>query len=183
MNGRSPASQASRAAAVSSGCSCKAAPSAAPPRSEDVAPEHRQDPSWLRTGKGRDGCRVPLPWSGDRPPYGFGPGTGQPWIPQPDDWGSMTVSAQSRDPGSTLAFYRTALAARREHALGAGVEVEVRVDGDLLELRRGPLTVLLNCGTAPVPLPDGEVVVASGAVDGELPPDTAVWVTRRGWTR
>ena len=51
----------------------------------DVAPEFRQDPSWLRTGEvGRDGCRVPIPWSGDAAPYGFGPGAEQPWLPQPD---------------------------------------------------------------------------------------------------
>ena len=146
----------------------------------DVAPEHRQDPSWFRTGRpGRDGCRVPIPWSGDRPPYGFGPGTGQPWIPQPDDWARLTVAAQEGDPGSTLSFYRRALAARRAHALGAGDRVDVRVEGDVLELRRGPLTVLLNCGTTPAPLPEGEVVVASGQVDGELPPDTAVWLRGR----
>ena len=42
-----------------------------------VAPEHRQDPSWFRSGQqGRDGCRVPLPWSGEAPPFGFGPGAG-----------------------------------------------------------------------------------------------------------
>ncbi len=64
----------------------------------DVAPEHRQDPSWFRTGKpGRDGCRVPMPWSGDRPPYGFGPGDQQPWIPQPDNWSALTAAAQTGD--------------------------------------------------------------------------------------
>ena len=58
----------------------------------DVAPEDWQDPASLRTGeRGRDGCRVPIPWEGDRPPYGFGPGDGQPWIPQPDDWADLSV--------------------------------------------------------------------------------------------
>ena len=39
----------------------------------------RQDPIYFRTGgkeKGRDGARVPLPWSGDRAPFGFT--TGKP---------------------------------------------------------------------------------------------------------
>ena len=66
----------------------------------DVAPEHRQDPSWFRTGKpGRDGCRVPMPWAGSAPPYAFGPGPGAPWIPQPADWGALTVERQQGDSG------------------------------------------------------------------------------------
>jgi len=143
----------------------------------DLAPEHRQDPAWFRTGKpGRDGCRVPLPWSGERPPYGFGPGGEQPWIPQPEDWAGHTVAAQQADPDSTLAFYRRALIARRKHAVDAGDEVAVDATGDVLTLRRGPLTVLLNCGTTPVPVPPGDQVIASGPIDGLVPPDTAVWV-------
>ena len=40
----------------------------------DVPPEDRQDPVWFRTGNpGRDGARVPIPWRGTRPPYGFSP--------------------------------------------------------------------------------------------------------------
>ena len=123
----------------------------------DVAPEDRQDPSWFRTGEvGRDGCRVPIPWSGDSAPFGFGPGDAQPWIPQPDEFKGLTVEAQTGVEGSTLEFYRAALAARREHALPAGDEVTlVEATGDVLELHRGDLRVLLNCGTTDVPLPDG----------------------------
>jgi alpha-glucosidase len=145
----------------------------------EVAPEHRQDPSFLRTGEvGRDGCRVPIPWSGTEAPYGFGPGTGQPWIPQPADWAALTVEAQTGDPSSTLEFYREALRARREFAWTAGDEVEVVEAGpDVLVLRRGPLTVVLNCGDAPVELPAGELVLASGPVEGsKLPADTAAWL-------
>ena len=145
----------------------------------DVAPEHRQDPAWFRTREpGRDGCRVPLPWSGAEPPFGFGPGEGQPWIPQPDSWKSLTVEAQQDDPGSTLSFYRAALGHRRRHATPAGEVVEL-VDGgeDVLAFRRGPLTVVLNCGEKPVELPAGEVLLGSGPLDqGLLPPDTAAWL-------
>lgn len=143
----------------------------------DVAPEHRQDPSWFRTGEvGRDGCRVPMPWSGGLPPYGFGPGADQPWIPQPDDWAGLTVEAQTGVGGSTLEFYRAALAARRALPHAETVEVEVR--GDLLLLRREGLTVALNCGELAAELPDGgSVVLASGPVPaGTLPPDTAAWL-------
>ncbi|WP_284532237.1 glycoside hydrolase family 13 protein [Nocardioides sp. T2.26MG-1] len=144
----------------------------------EVEPEFRQDPSWFRTGKpGRDGCRVPLPWSGATPPFGFGPGQGQPWIPQPAEWAELTVEAQAADPGSTLAFYRAALAARREFSETAGEEIELVDAGEqVLSFRRGPVTVLVNCGTEPVPLPDGDVLMASGPVEGALPPDTAVWI-------
>jgi alpha-glucosidase len=143
----------------------------------DVAPAFRQDPSWFRTGEpGRDGCRVPLPWGGDQPPYDFGPGTGQPWIPQPADWASLTVEAQAADPDSTLTFYKRALAARRDQADTGGHVEMLDLGTDVLAFRRGPLTVVLNCGTAPVPLPPGEVLVASGPVTEELPGDTAAWL-------
>ena len=144
----------------------------------DVEPEDRQDPSWFRTGEvGRDGCRVPIPWSGDSAPFGFGPGDAQPWIPQPDEFKGLTVEAQTGVAGSTLEFYRTALAARREHALPAGDEVaRVVATGDVLELQRGELRVLLNCGSADVPLPAGRVLVSSGPVSDVLPPDTCVWL-------
>jgi alpha-glucosidase len=144
----------------------------------DVAPEHRQDPSYLRTGEvGRDGCRVPIPWGGTEVPYAFGPGAAQPWIPQPADWSELTVEAQASDPDSTLAFYRDALRVRREFAWTAGDDVElVDLGADVLAFRRGPLTVVLNCGDAAVELPEGEVLLASGPVDDKLPPDTAAWL-------
>jgi alpha-glucosidase len=146
----------------------------------DVAPVDRQDPAFLRTGEvGRDGCRVPMPWSGTEAPYGFGPGGSQPWIPQPADWAPLTVEAQAGDPDSTLTFYQQALRARRDFAWTAGDTVELLDLGtDVLAFRRGPLTVVLNCGDAPVELPDGELLLASGPVDGKLPADTAAWLRR-----
>jgi alpha-glucosidase len=66
---------------------------------------------------------------------------------------------------------------RRELAWTAGSVVELLDLGeDVLAFRRGPLTVVLNCGVAPVELPDGELVLASGPIDGKLPPDTAAWL-------
>jgi alpha-glucosidase len=153
----------------------------------DVSPEHRQDPSWFRTGEvGRDGCRVPMPWGGEKPPFDFGPGEGQPWIPQPEEWTDLTVAAQSGVPGSTLEFYRSTLAARGELATTAGEEVEL-LDlpgpggADVLAFRRGPLLVVLNCGATPVDLPAGDLVLASGELPDSgagrrLPPDTAAWL-------
>ncbi|MEU9028261.1 alpha-amylase family glycosyl hydrolase [Streptomyces sp. NPDC048383] len=59
----------------------------------------------------RDGCRIPLPWCGEEPPYGFG-GAGS-WLPQPGDWAGLSVAAQTGDPHSTLELYRAALELRR----------------------------------------------------------------------
>ncbi|GAA3654686.1 glycoside hydrolase family 13 protein [Nocardioides ginsengisoli] len=145
----------------------------------DVPPEARQDPSWFRTGKpGRDGCRVPLPWAGDAPPYGFGgPAGTQPWIPQPADWAPLTVEAESADPDSTLAFYRRALALRREVFAGADEETVASAQGDLLVVRRAGVRVVLNAGKKPVELPAGEVLISSSPLEsGLLPPDTAAWI-------
>ena len=145
----------------------------------DVAPEDWQDPASLRTGeKGRDGCRVPIPWEGTLPPYGFGPGDGQPWIPQPDTWADLSVAAQWDRAGSTLEFYREALRCRRELTLGLADEVLlVEEQPEVLRFTRDGMTVVLNCGSAPVPLPDGDVLVSSGPVeDGKLPADTAAWL-------
>lgn len=144
----------------------------------EVEPEHRQDPSWFRTGEpGRDGCRVPIPWRGESAPFGFGDGEGHPWLPQPAEWAELTVAAQEQDPESTLSFYRAALAARRTFAATAGDEVEMLDLGeDVLAFRRGPVTAVLNCGTEPVALPEGDVLLASRPLDGVLPADTAVWL-------
>jgi alpha-glucosidase len=144
----------------------------------DVPEEARQDPYWFRTGRvGRDGARVPIPWRGTRSPFGFGNASTTPWLPMPADWAPLTVAAQRKDPASTWSFYREALRARRRITHGAD-EVEI-VEGrsTVLHLRRGDLTVVCNCGSRPVRLPEGDVVMASGPLLGRLlPPDTAVWV-------
>src|SRR6266516_1210395 len=89
---------------------------------EDIPDELRQDPIWHRTGgadPGRDGSRVPLPWSGLEPPFGFSlpAASREPWLPQPKEWRDLTVEAQSgeAEPGepiSMLALYRRALRIR-----------------------------------------------------------------------
>ena len=148
---------------------------------EDIPDHLRQDPVFVRSGgrnRGRDGCRVPLPWSGSRPPYGFSPPGGEPWLPQPAHWADLTVEAQERDPGSMLQLYRTALRLRREvHDLrDPGLQWLPGPDG-VLHFRRGEgFECLANLGDSPVPLPEG-VVLSSRAGDREVvEPDTTVWV-------
>ncbi|MEJ7651322.1 MAG: glycoside hydrolase family 13 protein [Nakamurella sp.] len=92
-------------------------------------PEHttlpdaaREDPTWKRSGhteRGRDGCRVPIPWEADAPSLGFGT-TSSSWLPQPADYRALARDQQSGDPSSTLEFYRRALRLRRELQLGKG---------------------------------------------------------------
>lgn len=148
---------------------------------EDLPEDVLQDPTWLRSGhtvRGRDGCRVPLPWSGDAAPYGFG--TGTPWLPQPGHWGPLTVAAQDGDPDSHLTLYRAALAVRGSHpALGEGTLTWVSSDAQVLHFSRGEgFECLVNFGETPVELPAGaQVLVASGDVSsGVLDTDTAVWL-------
>ena len=82
----------------------------------DLDPTVLDDPVWTMSGhtlKGRDGCRVPIPWTTEPPSFGFG--TAEPWLPQPAAFADFAVSAQEDDPASTLNLYRTALRLRREH--------------------------------------------------------------------
>jgi alpha-glucosidase len=146
--------------------------------SVDVPEDLRQDPAWFRTGEfWRDHCRVPMPWRGTKPPFGFG-GRKQPWLPMPESWKDLTVEAQTGKRGSTLELYRKALKVRRTFATTAPREVEILDRAKtVLAFRRGPVTVVLNAGNRPVSLPKGKVLVNSGRlVDGKLPPNTAVWI-------
>jgi len=152
---------------------------------EDIPDHQRQDPLFARTGganPGRDGCRVPLPWSGDEPPFGFSPpdAIAPPWLPQPASWRSLTVEAQQGDPDSMLELYRSALHIRRGlPALGDGSMRWLVSPPDVLAFERAPHFVcVLNMSTVDVPLPEHEsVLIASVPLrDGLLPPDAAVWL-------
>jgi alpha-glucosidase len=148
------------------------------PEVEDIPDSLLQDPIWARSGntdRGRDGCRVPLPWSGDAPPFGYG---GEPWLPQPAEWGALTVEAQDPDATSMLNLYRTALRIRHEK-LGDGTITWITLGDEVLAFaRESGLTCVVNLGTEPVRLPEHQrICLASGPVDGGLlPTDTAVWL-------
>jgi alpha-glucosidase len=141
---------------------------------ENIPEDHIQDPMYARRGHTRDGCRVPLPWSGDEPPYGFS--TAPPWLPQPAEWKDRTVQALTGDPGSMLELYRSAIRLRR--AQGAGFAWLDRGAGVLAYTRGAGFACVLNLSGAPVALPEHQIVLlASGPLDGDLlPRDTAVWL-------
>jgi alpha-glucosidase len=160
----------------------------------DIPDAARQDPAFIRTkGKvrGRDGCRVPIPWSGGGPSFGFSrtasPGSvsgpsAAPWLPQPAGWGGYSVETERNDPQSFLTLYKAALRLRRSHpALGAGGMRWLEAPPGALVFAREPGFVFAaNLGEDPVPLPaHTEVLLASGplAASGALPPDTAAWLS------
>lgn len=151
------------------------------PEVEDLPDDVLQDPTWERSGhtaRGRDGCRVPLPWSGQAPPFGFTGEGVSPWLPQPAGWRSLTVEAQRDDSGSTLSLYRAALRLRRSlPALHEEPLAWQDAGPDVLAFSRGPgFRCLVNFGERPVPLPSGSrLLLASGPCDDGLPPDTAAW--------
>lgn len=148
-------------------------------------PEHaRQDPIWIRSAGrrwGRDGARVPLPWTPDGSSFGFGDDGA--WLPQPAGWGTHAVSAQAGDDSSFLELYRSALRLRRAHpALGGTSDVhwcEPPRDDVLVFTRDPGFGCVVNFGPAPAPSPlDGRVVLSSehAATEGEVPPHGAIWL-------
>jgi len=151
------------------------------PNVDDLPEEVLQDPVWERSGRtvrGRDGCRVPMPWSGTEPSYGFSSRT-DTWLPMPTGWGDLTVEAQATDPTSIQSLYRAALELRASSPAFAGESLDwlPAPDGCLAFRRPGGLVCLLNVSGAAVPLPEGRVLLASVDVgDGSLPDDAAVWL-------
>lgn len=155
------------------------------PDSTDMPAEYRQDPTFARTDgaeTGRDGCRVPIPWSADGPSLGFGP-SASTWLPQPSAYAEYAVDRQEGVEGSTLELYRSLLASRRELSLGTGSLTWVTGYGDdVVALTNGAsgrdrVLVVANLGAEAVALPEGaELIVASGPLeDGLVPTDTTVW--------
>jgi alpha-glucosidase len=157
------------------------------PEHTTLPDELRMDPLWFRSGgtqRGRDGCRVPLPWESGRPGFGFGP-TGRAWLPQPAEWARLAADVQADDPASTLALYRAAIRQRQRRALGSGMLEWTAPGGtdarSVLSFRNGDVLVVVNFGSTPIAVPDGGTVIlhsdhpshADGDVVG---PDCAAWI-------
>jgi alpha-glucosidase len=146
----------------------------------DLPEDVLQDPTWERSGhteRGRDKCRVPIPWSGDTPPFGFST-TADTWLPMPADWAALTVEKQSADPASTLSFFQRAVELRRQRPEFDGdLEWQTAPPDALMFRRGGGLVCALNAAPHPMALPSGEVILASGPLEGgKLPPDAVAWL-------
>ena len=152
------------------------------PNVDDLPDELLQDPMFLRSGgvmRGRDGCRVPLPWSGSTPPFGFSPEGVQPWLPQPESWRDLTVEAETGDPESMLTLYRAALRLRRTtEGLPTSRLAWNESAPDVLDFTRGEaLRCVVNLGAEPVPVPADRLLLSSIPLEsGLLPSDATAWL-------
>lgn len=153
------------------------------PTVSDIPDELREDPIFHRSGgtiPGRDGSRVPMPWDGEHPPFGFTTDDAEPWLPQPADWQELSVAAEEADPGSMLNLMRSALSIRRNFSATPGLRWLPTAE-DVLDFTRGQnWRCVVNLSTAPVLLdPEWEVALANApTVDGLLPVDATAWLTR-----
>ncbi|MGW7165611.1 glycoside hydrolase family 13 protein [Streptomyces sp. NPDC054884] len=157
------------------------------PEVADLPVEVLQDPLWEQSGrtrKGRDGCRVPLPWTSAGASYGFG--AAGAWLPQPPAFARYAVEAQDGVEGSTLEFYRTALRLRRKLLDGEELSWQPDPAPDVLAFTRTDgWRCVTNLSDASTPLPPGEVLLSSASLPlegpgtGTLPPDTTVWLASR----
>ena len=144
----------------------------------DIPDAARQDPAFFRNKGveiGRDGCRVPLPWTADGPSFGFGPAA--PHLPQPAWFAASAVAVEDGVPGSTLELYREAIRLRRLFETTETLEwIETGRDDVLGFTRPNGWQVLTNFGSEPFPFSGDAVLTSGDAVDGVLPGNTTVWI-------
>lgn len=136
------------------------------------------DPVWVRSGrteKGRDGCRVPIPWTAEGESYGFGDNGS--WLPQPAWFVEVAASTQEGKANSTLELYRSALALRRDWMVEDEDLTWIDMGPEVIAFRRGSgVACVVNFGKTPVRLPEAEVLLTSGPIsDSLLPQDTGAW--------
>lgn len=161
---------------------------------EDLPHSALQDPHWTRnveiksvktpvkglayihTEKGRDGCRVPIPWEKNGQSFGFSVGGSH--LPQPIWFADFAVSAQSGVKNSTLELYRQALALRKKYQSTEDLTWVKTADPEVLHfVRENGWHCIMNFSGKLHKLPAGKVLIASGPLkDGKLPKDTCVWI-------
>lgn len=171
------------------------------PEYEELPREAIQDPMHYRSegiDPGRDGCRVPLPWTTQpEADFGFSATTRLPadtpderagailvarsWLPQPAWWGEYAVDRQAADPASMLRLYQAALAIRRaEPDLRHGDLAWWDLGPDILAFTRGGIACVVNLGDRPIRVPaTAEPLLHSAAPIADphrLDRDAAVWL-------
>ncbi len=143
----------------------------------DIPHDRLQDPVWLRsehTRKGRDGCRVPLPWTTEAPAFGFS--TAEAHLPHPAWFADYAASTQIDDQASSLSLYRGALRLRRSLSAGETLTWQEAPAGVLRFDRTDGWSVVANFSGDPFPVPAGEVLLATQPLsDGVVPANTTVW--------
>jgi alpha-glucosidase len=154
----------------------------------DLPAEARQDPIWIRSNGvelGRDGCRIPLPWTADTPNFGFSTADtdASPWLPQPQWFASFARNIQAEADDSMLALYRR-LVTRRRELFPSDAPIEwIDAGSHIIAFRRGASLCVVNLGDRPLSLPvtwnAGDLIVAtaSDTSAASLPVDSAAWFT------
>jgi alpha-glucosidase len=156
------------------------------PEARDIPEDRLTDPRWAMSGftdRGRDGCRVPLPWKKSSVgAFGFSDNSkltpNDAWLPQSNNWGNFSVESQEHDESSPLNLYRQALKIRKLHpGLGDGSINWLEVNENVVAFSRpGGFVCYVNLGEA-IELPKNARVLLSSQrlVNNLIPTDTAVW--------
>ncbi len=159
----------------------------------DIPESEIQDPQYLRNhkiDKGRDGCRVPLPWTKTGSSFGFGAGGSH--LPQPKHFGDYSIEVEGADPNSPLSIFRKALALRKTLIASEDMTWHETGDAQVLHFSRpNGWNCITNFGRNHYNFDGiGEVIHASGPLaekgvylvhgvettGNDLPPATTVWV-------
>ena len=145
----------------------------------EIPDSERQDPAFFRNKGveiGRDGCRVPLPWTASGSSFGFGASGAH--LPQPEWFAGLSVEAQDGQEDSTLSLYRRALALRSQLQTAETLEWLETGRTDVVAFRRpNGWTSVTNFGTEAVELPAGTVLVSSAPLEADsLPGATTAWL-------
>jgi alpha-glucosidase len=161
---------------------------------EDIPEKDLQDPMWFRnvvpqmvkgkvsglalihTDKGRDGCRVPLPWNSTKPSFGFGQEKSH--LPQPQWFANHAVDKQDGIKGSTLSLYRDALALRKKLQTSEELEWIPTTNPEVIHfVRPNGWQCIMNFNAKSYKLPAGKVVLSSAPiVGGKIGANTTVWL-------
>ncbi len=148
----------------------------------EITPEQRQDPAFFRGGEfdglGRDGCRVPLPWSASGASFGFGADGAH--LPQPAWFAEYAVDVEAADPASTLSLYREALRLRHELQTDEALEWLETGRVDVLRFARpNGWQIVTTFGAEPFDLGEdaARVVLSSLPLVGRaMPGEATAWI-------
>lgn len=150
------------------------------PEVTDLPVDVLTDPMFHRSEgarRGRDGCRIPLPWAAGQEGFGFS--SAAAWLPQPDWFADHAMDQQLSSGESMLQLYRDALALRRQRpALASNDFRWLRTEPGVLAFTRGDgFCCVVNCSSRVVAAPvDGKLLLASHHDAGDkLPPNSAAW--------
>ena len=160
------------------------------PEVEDIPLGLLQDPMHFRSqgvDPGRDGCRVPLPWSGTKSPFGFSSkhSTGKPWLPQPAEFARLHGRGRGEGPAldARRSTSRPSPIRKADDALGDGPFEWIDLGPDALAFRRGDdFICVTNFADQALELPKGELILASTElVDVENGTASSPPTPRRGY--